>query len=352
MDHETRTQSRILVVGHDAENEARVARILQDAGYGQLSFATSVQEALLCVKTSGPSLVILDQDPAGADPCGFLPSLGEPAGPLSLLPVLVLCDDVDRERAGQAVAAGISDLAKRDVGPQELLLHVSSLLSTGSRLTSIRKAFEETLRTRTRELEQAHLETVTRLAKVADLRDDKTGEHPARVGRLSGAIAQALHLSPELAKLIIRAAPLHDIGKVVVPEHIWLKPTDLSRSERETMQQHTILGAELLAGGGSELINVAEEIAAYHHERWDGQGYCSGLKGTDIPLSARIVAVADAYDAMTHERPHKGAASSGKALAIVEQERGWQFDPDVVDALFRVLGPEKVREADPATIGQ
>ena len=118
------------------------------------------------------------------------------------------------------------------------------------------------------------------------------------------------------------------------------------------MQQHTFLGAELLAGEESELFKMAEEIAAHHHERWDGQGYPSGLRGNDIPLSARIVSVADAYDAMTHERPHKGAVSTGDALKIMEQEHRRQFDPDVVDGLLRVLEQEKVREPDRATIGQ
>lgn len=352
MDHETRTESWILIVGHDAENGTRIARILEDAGYRQPSFATGMQEALLCVKTSWPALVVIDADPAGVDLCASLQSLSELAGPLSLLPVLILCDDLDLERAGQAVNADASDFARRDVGAYELLLHVSSLLSTRSRLASIREALEDTVRARTKELEQAHLDTVARLAKVAELRDDKTGEHTARVGRLSGSIAQALHLSPELARLIMHAAPLHDIGKVAIPDYIWLKSTDLSGLERETMQQHTILGAELLAGGESELIKMAEEIAAHHHERWDGQGYPSGLKGTDIPLSARVVSVADSYDAMTNERPHKGASSIGDALAIIEQERGWQFDPEVVDAFFRVLEQERVREPDRATIGQ
>jgi putative two-component system response regulator len=344
MNHETRAQSRILLVGRDAEHQTRVARTLQEAGYGQPWLATSMEEALLCAKTSLPSLLVLDTGPTGADLGASLGDLDELTGLSTFLPILVLCDELDPERGGQAVKAGASYFVRREVGPRELLLHVSSLLCTRSRLTSVWEALEESLRARTRELERAHLDTMARLGRVARLRDDKTGEHTARVGHLSGAIAQALHLSPELARLIMHAAPLHDIGMVFIPDHIWLKASELSESEREAMQQHTTLGAGLLAGGESELMKTAEEIAAHHHERWDGQGYSLGLRATDIPLSARIVSAADAYDAMTHGRPHKGAASIEDALAIMEQERGWQFDPDVVEAFFRVVEREKMGE--------
>jgi putative two-component system response regulator len=351
MDHADGTQSQILVVGHDTENGARVARILQHAGYGQPLSATDVQEALCYVNTSWPSLVVLDAGRTGEDLCAFLQHLDELAGLSSFLPVLVLCADLDPERGGQAVDAGASAFARRDVGPHELRLHVSALLSTRSRLMRTKEALEEALRARTRETEQAHLDTVAALSKVAELRDDNKSEHTARVGRLSGAIAQALHLPPEQARLIMYAARLHDIGNVAISDDIWLKRADLSESEREMMQQHTLLGAEILAGGRSELIKIAEEIAAHHHERWDGQGYPSALRGTDIPLPSRIVSVADAYDAMTHEHPHEEESSVQSAIGIMEQERGWQFDPDVVDAFFQVLEQGIVHEPDHATVG-
>jgi len=186
---------------------------------------------------------------------------------------------------------------------------------------------------------------------MAELRDRKTGAHIARVGRLSGLIAHALHLPPERAALIMHAAPLHDIGKAVLSDQILLHARDLDDIDREMMQRHTYLGAEILAGGSSEFMKTARDIAACHHERWDGHGYPNGLKAEEIPLSARIVSVADAFDAMTDERPYRRASSIEDALATLRQERGWQFDPEVVDALFRVLEQEAAVEPEPAALG-
>ena len=139
----------------------------------------------------------------------------------------------------------------------------------------------------------------------------------------------------------MRAAPLHDVGKVAIEDRILLKKGAFSPEEREVMREHALLGAQLLGGGRSDLMKMAKQIALSHHERWDGQGYPQGLSGEEIPLCARIVAVADAFDALTHVRPYKEAWSLSDALVEIEQESGWQFDPRIVDALVRVRRGER-----------
>jgi putative two-component system response regulator len=180
------------------------------------------------------------------------------------------------------------------------------------------------------------MEVLDRLARVAELRDDPAGGHPARVGRLSGLIAQELMLPADETRLIMRAAPLHDIGNLALSDEILQGEGIFSEEQREQMRQHTSLGAYLLRGAENETLQAAEHIALSHHERWDGLGYPQGLARIAIPIAARIVAVADALDAMTHPRSYKEPFSIPQALDEIRRDSGWQFDPEVVAALVRV----------------
>jgi PAS domain S-box-containing protein len=183
-------------------------------------------------------------------------------------------------------------------------------------------------------IEEAQFETLARLAAAAEYRDDDTGEHTRRDGDLAGRLADALALPAELVGLIRRAAPLHDVGKIGIPDAILLKPGRLTEGEFEHMKRHTTIGAQMLAGGASAHIALAEQIAGTHHERWDGSGYPAGLAGAAIPIAGRIVAVADVFDALTHARPYKQAWPRAQALAELHRQRGRQFDPHVIDAFL------------------
>ncbi len=196
---------------------------------------------------------------------------------------------------------------------------------------------EALVRERTRELEQAQVEIVTRLALAAEYRDDLTGEHTWRVGHVSALIAQELGLPEEDVALLRIAARLHDVGKIGIPDAILLKPGRFTPEEFERMKAHTLIGARILSGGHSRLLRMAEEIAESHHERWDGAGYPLGKAGTSIPVTGRIVSVADVYDALTSERPYKKAWSREEALAELQRQAGTQFDPEVVEAGIRVF---------------
>ncbi|MCP2014481.1 putative two-component system response regulator [Deinococcus sp. HSC-46F16] len=201
-----------------------------------------------------------------------------------------------------------------------------------------RATAEAEVRSRTHSLELAQIEVVTRLAVAAEYRDDTTGDHTQRVGQLSAAIGTRLGLSPEEVELLRIAARLHDVGKIGIPDSILLKQGPLTPEEYRQMQRHTVIGARILAGGHSRLLQMAETIAQNHHEHWNGRGYPCGLSGEDIPLVARIVAVADVYDALTHRRAYKAAWPRAAALAELRAQSGQQFDPAVVREALRVLG--------------
>ncbi|WP_281166707.1 tetratricopeptide repeat protein [Deinococcus apachensis] len=200
-----------------------------------------------------------------------------------------------------------------------------------------REEAEALVRERTHELEQAQVEIVTRLAVAAEYRDDLTGEHTWRVGHVSALIARELGLPDEDVALLRIAARLHDVGKIGIPDAILLKPGKFTPEEQERMKAHTLIGARILSGGHSRLLRMAEEIALSHHERWDGGGYPLGKAGHSIPVTGRIVSVADVFDALTSERPYKQAWDRGDALAELRRQAGTQFDPEVVEAALRVF---------------
>lgn len=212
-----------------------------------------------------------------------------------------------------------------------------------------RERAEAEVRQRTADLEAAQLEVVNRLALASEYRDDNTGVHIERVGQMAGRIARALGWLEADAQLITTAARLHDVGKIGVPDSILLKPGALTASELAFMREHTLIGGEILAGGQSRLLRMAHEIALAHHERWDGGGYPRGLKGEAIPLSARIVAVADVLDALIHARPYKEAWPLETALGEIHSQSGSQFDPEVVQACLRVFSatPEETAPGSP-----
>jgi PAS domain S-box-containing protein/putative nucleotidyltransferase with HDIG domain len=194
------------------------------------------------------------------------------------------------------------------------------------------------LNRRNAELEEARRETLRRLALAAEYRDDETFEHTERIRRSAALLATALGLSDAEVELIRDAAPLHDIGKLGVSDTVLLKPGKLTPEELEHMRQHAETGATILSGSSSDVLGLAEQIAQSHHEWWNGTGYPAGLRGDEIPLCARIVAVADVFDALTHKRPYKQAWPVEEAVAEIRRLRGVQFDPQVVDA-FDELDP-------------
>jgi putative two-component system response regulator len=257
----------------------------------------------------------------------------------SYLPILILSADLAPEARREALSRGAKDFVGKPFMPDELLLRIRTLLETRLlylQIQSQNQLLEAKVRERTRALEEAQVEILERLAVAAEFRDDNTGQHTQRVGQMSALVARQLGLPDNQVALIRRGAELHDVGKIGVPDTILLKIGKLTTEEFEIIKTHTVIGARILSGGKFPLLRLSEEIAFTHHERWDGHGY-AGIRGTDIALAGRIVAVADVFDALTQQRPYKPAWPVADAIGEIDRQRGKQFDPDVVDAFLRVV---------------
>jgi putative two-component system response regulator len=249
----------------------------------------------------------------------------------------MLTGDERAELKETALSSGAKDFLTKPINPVEVRLRIHNLLEARwfhQRLEHHNEGLEELVRERTQQLERTQVEMLIRLAKAAEYRDDDTGEHTWRVARTSALLAAELGLPPQRVDLILRAARLHDVGKIGIPDGILLKPGRLTEAEYEVVKGHARAGAALLSGGQSPLMKLAESIALTHHERWDGTGYPQGLGGEDIPVESRLLAVADTFDALTHDRIHRNAVAPEQAVEEIRANAGSQFDPRVVDAFL------------------
>jgi putative two-component system response regulator len=328
--------ARILIIDdHDANIEA-LKRILRRAGFASVNGTADPIIGVSLVQSWSPDLILLDLHMPRLDGFGVLEAIRPELSDGRYLPVLMLTADSSDETKRRALAGGVKDFLTKPFDATEVLLRIENLLETRSLYLAIRdqnQLLEQRVTERTRELEEAQLEILQRLAAASEFRDDDTGEHTHRVGQLSGLLAAEIGLTPPHIDLIRRSAPLHDVGKIGIPDSILLKPARLTKEERRIMQTHVTIGAAMLGGGHSHLVRTAECIARSHHERWNGSGYPDGLSGDRIPIEARIVAVADFMDALTHDRPYRRAWSSAKTVGAIVAERGQHFDPVIVEAL-------------------
>ncbi|WP_137151263.1 HD domain-containing phosphohydrolase [Devosia sp. FKR38] len=254
------------------------------------------------------------------------------------VPVVMVTADSDRSLRMNAITAGATDFVAKPVDPLELRLRVTNLLELRQAQNTIAHQAEtlaEEVRIATQHLVRREEEVVFRLARAIELRDGDTGGHVDRVAESSRIIAEAMGLNSDFCRTLALAAPLHDVGKIGVPDAILNKPGRLDENEMQVMRTHTTIGAEILAKADSDLVQMAAAIANSHHERWDGTGYPNRLAGTDIPLSARITAVADVFDALCSERCYKKAWAPEAARAEILRCAGTQFDPACVSAFDR-----------------
>jgi putative two-component system response regulator len=330
--------ARILIVDDDRCNVELLESLLALSGYRHCTSTTEPRQVLPLFTELQPDLILLDLMMPHLDGFAVMRQLGPRIPEDAYLPILVLTADATPEATRRALAAGAKDFLIKPFDRTEVLLRIRNLLETRwlhLELRSQNRLLADRVKERTRELEAERVETLERLALAAEFRDDDTGQHTKRVGRISALLARALGLPEAHVERIRHAAPLHDIGKIGIPDQILLKPGQLTPEEFEIIKTHTTIGAKILLGSRSPLLQMAEEIALTHHERWDGGGY-AGLAGEAIPLAGRIVALADVFDALTHDRPYKRAWPVEEALAWIAGQRGRQFDPAVVEAFLRL----------------
>ena len=330
--------ARILIIDDQEQNTRLLARILAKAGYEQVASTTNSDDALALYAQFKPDLVLLDVHMRGKDGFAVLEEIVSQGGSDNV-PVLMITADDSADVKRRALALGAKDFVGKPFDSAEVLLRIRNLLETHflyQKLRGQNSELERKVAERTKELEQSQLEVLERLAAAVEFRDDDTGNHTKRVAQVSAMLAEAIGLDGTTIELIRRSAPLHDIGKVGIPDHILLKAGPLTAEEFETMKAHTIIGSRMLSKGRSELVRFSQRIARSHHEWWDGSGYPDRVSGQSIPLEARIVAAADFLDALTHERPYRPAWDIDDTLAEIRRRAGNHFDPTIANALLEI----------------
>jgi putative two-component system response regulator len=341
-------KSKILIVDDQESNVALVVNILREQGFLGIQSLTDARLVLPLFLDFQPDLVLLDLRMPHIDGLSLLKQLRSRIPDNMYLPFLIITGDLSQRTRQAALSLGAKDFLTKPINPAEAVMRMYNLLETRFlylELQESNRVLDERVHERTRELELAQAEVLRHLALAADYRDDLTGLHAQRVGLLAALLAEECGVPQEEVNLIRGAAPLHDLGKIGIPDHILLKSGDLTAEEFEIVKTHTAIGGKILSCSSFPLLKMAEQIARYHHEHWDGGGYL-GFKGDAIPLPARLTSVADTFDVLTHSRPYKAASSLEDALAEIQQERARQFDPAVVDALTKVASSRDLLQLD------
>lgn len=351
------TIKRIMVCDDDEMGRSLLSKFLNRLGY-EVFEAFDGLNCLETVKDANPDIILLDIQMPRMDGLQTAEKLKSNAE-TQMIPIVIVSSHSDLDQRVKALEIGVDDFLAKPVDRTELRARVQSLLKVKAyndhmrhyqklleeevtrRTLQLREAFEE-LKATSEKLKRASLDTVIRLSQAAEYKDEDTGSHIQRMGYYSASIAEKMGLIGEESEAILYAAPMHDIGKIGIPDRILLKPGKLDPDEWEIMKQHTVIGGRLLNGSDSYLINMAETIAMTHHEKWDGSGYPNGIAGNDIPIVGRITAIADVFDALTSKRPYKDAFSVEKSFQIIRESSGTHFDPKVVEAFFAVQ--KEIRE--------
>ena len=322
----------VLVVDDEPSNVVLMERMLLAGGFSCIRTEVDPTRILPAIESDVPDLILLDLHMPEVDGFHVLAEISKMFKHGFSPPVVVVTADTSRETLKRALNYGAVDFITKPVDQTELVLRVRNHLH----FRRMALQLDTRLQAVEAELESERLEAIERLAFAAEARESGMGEHIRGIDDLSAAIARELGMTNGEAAVLGRAARVHDIGKIAVPDSILLKPGPLDAAEREVMRSHTTVGGAILAGSRSPVLRIAEQIALGHHEHWDGNGYPAGVAGAEIPLPARVVAVADVFDALIHERAYKLAWPVSRAITEIVSKRDTQFDPDVIDAFVRV----------------
>jgi putative two-component system response regulator len=333
--------ARILVVDDQASNLMLLDKILRGAKYTDITCVESGEKAIALYTAQPFDAVLLDLNmPGGMDGFEVMAQLQRFEGEDAYAPILVLTAQSDQATKIQALQSGAKDFLGKPFDRTEVLTRVRNLLEVRllqNQLKDKNILLDEKVRERTKELEYTRLDVIRRLGRASEYKDNETGLHIIRMSRFSQLIGLAAGMGEQEAELLLNASPMHDIGKIGIADHILLKPGKLDPPEWEIMKAHASIGADLLSGEEYPLIQLAAEISLTHHEKWDGSGYPRGLKGEEIPLVGRIVAIADVFDALTSERPYKKAWSVEDAVAFIREQSGLHFEPRLVECFLSIL---------------
>jgi putative two-component system response regulator len=339
MHNEKLKDFRILIVEDQESNIRFLEKLLARDGYRHVRSTSDSRKAKATFQEYQPDLVLLDLHMPHMDGFEVMEAIKPDIPEGAFVPILVLTADREPEVKIRCLSVGAKDFVAKPFRADEVLLRIRNLLETRNLNQSLEDrnvSLELEVQARSFQVQAAQMEVLHRLAVAAEYRDDITGRHAGRVGMMAGRLAEEYGVGAEDVSLLREAAPLHDVGKIGIPDAILLKPGRLSEEEFEVMKGHTTIGGMILSKGSFRLLDFAKEIALSHHEWWDGSGYPNGLKGEDIPVAGRIVAIADVFDSVSHERPYKKAFSVEQTLEIMHQEGANHFDPHLL-GLFTEL---------------
>lgn len=341
-------KKRILIVDDDEQIRMILGEYLTLQGH-EYETARDGIEALAKIKLD-IDLVLMDVNMPNMDGYEVIKRIRSESE-FQDLPIIMVTAMAGREDRLRAVKAGANDFIAKPIDQTELEVRTMSLLKMKEIQDTIKRhkaELEEKIQQRTailrksldemvdaqRKTYDAYLDTIRRLAIAAEYRDEGTAAHIMRMSNYAAVLAKGLNFPPGQVEIMLQASPMHDVGKIGIPDGILLKKGQLEDKEWEIMRQHTLIGSRILKDSNSDFLKAGEIIAASHHEKWDGSGYPKGLKGEEIPLLGRICAVADVFDALTTKRPYKEAFSNEEAFDILRKGRGTHFDPKVVDVFF------------------
>ncbi len=336
-------EAHILIIDDEPGNIRILERLLKGAGFLNLHHVQDPEKSVETYQALNPDLILLDLKMPGMDGFAVMEALkAVEQGPF--LPILVLTAQRDVPTRVRALKSGAKDFLPKPFEMTEALVRVQNMLEISllhKQNCADNRKLEEKVRERTRELKESQFDVIQRLARAVEIRETETGNHILRMSHLCARLAKEMGLDAGHCELIHHASPLHDIGKIGIPDQILMNSHKLNDEEWEIMRMHPIMGAEILSGSESKLLQMAESICMTHQERWDGSGYPGGLRGEEIPIEARIVAVCDVFDALVSKRHYKDAFPVDLAVEILQNNSGTDFDPAVVQAFMAVL-PEMV----------
>ena len=334
--HTPSLRQTILIVDDTPDNIDVLAEVLSP--HYQTKIALNGEKALrIAAGESKPDLILLDimmPGISGYDVCLRLKRNTDTRG----IPVIFVTAMNEMEDEKKGLEMGAVDYITKPISPSIVLARVRTHLA----LYDQTRELERLVALRTAELEKTRSQIIRRLGRAAEFKDNETGNHVIRMSHYSRLMAQASGMRAAQVDLLFHAAPMHDVGKIGIPDHILLKPGKLDASEWVVMRQHPAMGAEIIGEHKDELLQAAHSVALTHHEKWDGSGYPAGLKGEEIPIFARIVAIADVFDALTTARPYKEAWTVEAALKMIDDGMGHHFDPGLASALISAL-PEMLK---------
>lgn len=338
--------AHILIIDDEASNIKLLEKILHVSGYNHTLSVQDPRQAIAAHQKHQSDLILLDINMPYIDGYGVMKQLQalEEKNPA---PILILTAQHTQDFQLRALDSGARDYITKPFNVHELLSRVRNLLQAHYAQKFVdaqNEILDQKVKERTAELELAHqeinssrLQIIHRLGRAAEYRDNETGLHIIRMSKIAALIYQAIGKEAAACELLLNAAPMHDIGKIGIPDHILLKKGSFTPPEWEIMKGHVQIGADILSGDDSDLLQMAHEIALSHHEKWDGSGYPKALQGKDIPLVGRVTALADVFDALTSARPYKKAWSVEEAVDYINEQNGTHFDPALVDVFMNLL---------------